>query len=161
MGMRLGEATAGGIMSSGWRNKYAGDLTAREAFDLLASDPRAQLVDGRTKAEWSFVGVPDLAPLGKEVVLVEWQSYPAMETSPNFALTLARELERRGADRSDPVLFLCRSGARSLAAAQALNAEGWLGARNVTGGFEGPMDAERHRGSIDGWKASGLPWIQS
>jgi rhodanese-related sulfurtransferase len=148
-------------MSSGWQNDYAEDVTAKQAYDLLEQEAKAQLVDVRTKAEWSFVGVADLSPLGKEAILAEWQCYPAMEVAPDFVAGLERELESRGVGRDDPVLFLCRSGARSLSAARALTAAGWRGCRNVSGGFEGPMDANRHRGGTDGWKAAGLPWIQS
>ncbi|MDQ0467409.1 rhodanese-like domain-containing protein [Labrys wisconsinensis] len=148
-------------MSSGWQNDYAGDVTAREAYDILGQEARAQLVDVRTKAEWSFVGVADLSPLGKEPILQEWQRYPAMDLAPDFVAALERELERRGVCREDPVLFLCRSGARSLSAAKAMIAAGWRGSRNISGGFEGPLDGDRHRGGTDGWKASRLPWIQS
>jgi rhodanese-related sulfurtransferase len=58
-------------------------------------------------------------------------------------------------------LFLCRSGARSRAAAAALTRIGFEKAFNVAGGFEGDLDGEGHRGAITGWKAAGLPWRQS
>jgi rhodanese-related sulfurtransferase len=148
-------------MSSGWPNDYEGDVSAAEAFDLLKEEPKAQVVDVRTRAEWSFVGVPDLSGLGREVILAEWQVYPTMEVSPDFAANLERELGRRGVGPDDTVLFLCRSGARSLAAAQAMIAAGWRRSRNISGGFEGPTDTERHRGTVDGWKATGLPWLQT
>jgi hypothetical protein len=32
---------------------------------------------------------------------------------------------------------------------------------NVSEGFEGRLDPERHRGLVEGWKAAGLPWTQS
>lgn len=148
-------------MSSGGPNDYEGDVSAAEAFALLEADPKAQVVDVRTRAEWSFVGVPDLAGLGKEVILAEWQVYPTMEVSANFTGNLERELGRRGVGPGDTVLFLCRSGARSHAAAQAMIAAGWRRSRNISGGFEGPTDTERHRGTVDGWKAAGLPWLQT
>jgi len=148
-------------MSSGWLNEYAGDVTAKDAYAILADNPKAQLVDVRTKPEWSFVGVPDLGAVGRDVILVEWQRYPAMDVAPDFAAHLERELVRRNTGRDDPLLFLCRSGARSLAATQAMIAAGWRGSRNISGGFEGPVDPERHRGRVDGWKAAGLPWIQT
>jgi rhodanese-related sulfurtransferase len=148
-------------MSSGSEHDYKGDVTASEAYELVRTEKGAQLVDVRTRPEWTFVGVPDLSEAGKEVVLAEWQRYPGMEVAPDFVEALGRELERRGATKEDTVLFLCRSGARSLAAAKAMIAAGWAGSRNVSGGFEGPQDGDRHRGTVDGWKAAGLPWVQS
>ena len=138
-----------------------GDVTVGEAFDKLRTEPKAQIVDVRTKAEWSFVGVPDLTGIGKEVILAEWQHYPEMEVVPDFVANLERELEGRGVGRDDAVLYLCRSGVRSLAAAQAMVQAGWSNAYNISGGFEGPPDKERHRGRVDGWKAAGLPWVQT
>jgi rhodanese-related sulfurtransferase len=138
-----------------------GDVTAREAYDKLKSEAKAQIVDVRTRAEWSFVGVPDLTGLGKEVILAEWQHYPEMEVVSDFVANLGRELASRGVGHDDPVLYICRSGARSLAAAEAMMNAGWSNSHNVAGGFEGPPDKDRHRGKVDGWKAAGLPWIQT
>jgi len=140
---------------------YAGDVTAKEAFDLLRNEGGAQLVDVRTRAEWAFVGIPDLSEAGKEVILAEWQRYPLMDVAPDFVAAVEAELARRGAGKEDHLLFLCRSGGRSLAAAKALAAAGWRNSHNISGGFEGPLDGHRRRGTVDGWKASGLPWIQT
>ena len=63
---------------------YAGDLTAQEAWDLLAKDPKAQLVDVRTAAEWAFVGLPDLSAVGRQAVCNEWQMFPTMVPNPDF-----------------------------------------------------------------------------
>ncbi len=139
-------------------NDYAGDLSASEAWALLKSDPKAQLVDVRTTAEWNFVGLPDLSSLGRDAILVEWQSFPAMRANPSFVT----DTEHSGAGAKDaPILFLCRSGVRSRAAAVAMTAAGYNRAYNIAGGFEGDLDGERHRGKQNGWKASGLPWKQS
>ncbi len=136
---------------------YAGDLSAQEAWDLLQSDPAARLVDVRTTAEWNFVGLPDLGPLGREAELIEWQSFPSMQQNPNFVA----QADQAGADKSAPILFLCRSGARSRDAAIAATRAGYGRAYNIAGGFEGDLDGERHRGGKNGWKASGLPWKQT
>lgn len=149
------------MMAAGGSDGDPGEVTSSEAFQILQQDSTAQIVDVRTRAEWAFVGVPDLSELGKEAVLVEWQRYPDMAVAPDFVATLEAELEGRGARRDSPILFLCRSGVRSLAAAQVMARAGWTGSRNVAGGFEGPPDPDRHRSRVDGWKASGLPWIQS
>lgn len=140
---------------------YAGDLPASEAWRLLEDEPKAQVVDVRTEAEWSFVGLPDLSALGRRAVLVEWQSFPTMSPNPDFLAQTEAELSAAGADKTAPVLFLCRSGARSRAAAIAATRAGYTQAYNIAGGFEGDLNAERHRGTSNGWKAANLPWRQS
>jgi rhodanese-related sulfurtransferase len=140
---------------------YAGDIDVREAWTLLGADPKAQLVDCRTAAEWTFVGLPDLSSLGRSALCVEWQSFPSMAIDGDFTKRTAEELRRAGAGNDTPVLFLCRSGARSRAAAIAMTRAGFTRAYNVAGGFEGDMDPDGHRGRRNGWKASDLPWRQS
>ena len=136
---------------------YAGDLSAQEAWALLEREPKAQLVDVRTQAEWNFVGLPDLSSLGREAALIEWQMFPTMQVNPDFVAQSAGAQD----DKAAPVLFLCRSGARSRSAAIALTRAGYGKAFNIAGGFEGDLDGERHRGRKNGWKASGLPWKQT
>ena len=139
---------------------YAGDIDAQQAWALLKAESKAQLVDVRTIAEWNFVGLPDLSPLGRWVHCVEWQGFPAMAVNPTFATEAEAAVTAAGAGKDTPILFLCRSGARSRAAAVALTQAGFSKAFNVAGGFEGDPDGERHRGNINGWKAAGLPWQQ-
>ena len=145
----------------GERADQPGEVGAAEAFELLRTRPDAVLVDVRTVPEWTFVGVPDLDGLGAEPVLIEWQRYPTMAPNPDFAAALAGELRQRGATAESPILFLCRSGARSLAAARTMSQAGYTRCLNIRGGFEGPLDAGQHRGGEDGWKALNLPWRQS
>jgi rhodanese-related sulfurtransferase len=135
---------------------YAGDLAPAQAYAMLEQDRDAVLVDVRTRAEWAYVGLPDLTGLGKEVVRVEWTRYP--DGAPNDAFL--DELAAAGVDRDRSVVFLCRSGVRSVAAAEAATRAGYAKAYNVTEGFEGPLDAAGHRGAR-GWRAAGLPWRQS
>jgi rhodanese-related sulfurtransferase len=119
-------------------------------------NPNAQLVDVRTDAEWNFVGLPDLQQAGKETALIQWQVYPGMAVNASFV----DNLKRIGLTPDHHIYFICRSGARSLAAAQAALQAGFPHVYNVADGFEGPVDADGHRGSTAGWKASGLPWRQ-
>jgi rhodanese-related sulfurtransferase len=135
---------------------YAGDLKPTEAWKLLTENRGAQLVDVRTRPEWMFVGLPDLTSLGRRAVLQSWQVFPGMEIDANFTAELADQL----ADKDAPLLFICRSGGRSRAAAQAMTAAGYRHCYNVAEGFEGNPDTERHRGKMGGWKAAGLPWVQ-
>ncbi|MGG5808752.1 rhodanese-like domain-containing protein [Falsiroseomonas sp. CW058] len=132
------------------------DVTPRAAWQELSADPDAMLVDCRTDAEWNFVGVPDLSPIGKQVALIPWQLYPTMQLNGAFV----EHLRRAGASPTAKLYFICRSGARSLAAGQAAQQAGFPNSFNVADGFEGPVDAEGHRGTVAGWKADGLPWRQ-
>jgi rhodanese-related sulfurtransferase len=132
------------------------NVAPRKTWEALQSDPQAQLVDVRTDAEWNFVGVPDLSPVGKQAVLIPWQVYPAMQVNGAFA----EHLQKAGITPENHVYFLCRSGARSMAAAQAAQAAGYTTVYNVADGFEGPPDGEGHRGTVAGWKADELPWRQ-
>ena len=135
---------------------YAGDLSARKAWDLLSENPKAQLVDVRTDAEFAYVGSPDLSSLGKEVLAVQWKIFPDMDINPEFV----DQVLSSGVDKDAPLLFLCRSGVRSLGAAEAMTEAGFRECYNVAGGFEGDRDAEGHRGTVTGWKVDGLPWRQ-
>ena len=129
---------------------YAGALLPREAHALMQNVPEAKLVDVRTQAEWDYVGhIP-------ESLLIEWNTYPSGERNPRFV----EQLQARVAKREAPVIFLCRSGARSHHAAVAATQAGYPNSYNVLEGFEGDKDQQGHRGTVGGWRFAGLPWIQ-
>lgn len=129
---------------------YAGALTPREAHTLLANVPGARLVDVRTRAEWDFVGrIPGSAQ-------IEWQTYPGSRPNAGFAEALKGEVAQEAL-----VMFICRSGARSHAAATMAAQIGYAQSYNVLEGFEGDKDAQGHRNTVGGWRTAGLPWVQS
>jgi rhodanese-related sulfurtransferase len=132
------------------------DVAPSQVWDALRGDPQARLVDVRTDAEWNFVGLPDLDGTGHDPVLIPWQVFPTMQVNGGFV----DHLRAAGLTPENKIFFLCRSGARSLAAARAAQAAGFAHAFNIADGFEGPPDGEGHRGQVAGWKASGLPWRQ-
>lgn len=130
---------------------YAGALLPREAHELLQQNPAARLVDVRSDAEWSFVGH---APGS---VLIEWNSWPAGEQNEKFL----DQLKAAVPSTETPILFLCRSGARSHHAAVTATNAGYQSCFNVLEGFEGDRDSSDHRSSVGGWRFAGLPWVQS
>jgi rhodanese-related sulfurtransferase len=148
-------------MSGTGGDGYAGNIGARAAFDELARIPEATLVDVRTRAEWTYVGVPDLGGIGKQTVLVEWDEFPSGRLVEDFAGRLKGELETRGIGSDAPLYFICRSGARSRHAAIAATAAGFARCFNVEFGLEGRLGPDRHRATAGSWKAEGLPWVQS
>jgi rhodanese-related sulfurtransferase len=136
---------------------YAGDIDPREAWQILAEHPAAALIDVRTPAEWAYVGVPDLSALGKQALFVPWLMFPTMALNESFV----EQVRAAGIDPDAPLIFLCRSGARSRAAASRMTAAGYASCYNVATGFEGDADEFRHRGCVNGWKVDGMPWVQT
>ena len=135
---------------------YAGDLKVEEAWSLLGDDPDAVLIDIRTKAEWSYVGVPDLSAIGREPVFAEWLLFPAMSENPNFF----DELSTQGVGPDKAAIVMCRTVNRSGKAVRAMTERGFPRSYLLLEGFEGSIDGDKHRGARDGWKAAGLPWVQ-
>jgi len=129
---------------------YAGDLSPTDAHALLAEKPNAVLIDCRTQAEWTFVGVPAMPGTR----LVEWTQWPGGVPNKDF-VTQATE----GLEADQPIVIICRSGGRSAAAGHALAAAGFTDVYNVLEGFEGDLDAQGHRSG--GWRGANLPWQQS
>ena len=138
---------------------YAGDITPEEAWKLLADRPEAVLVDVRTAAEWRFVGAPDVSSLQRDVVYVEWNRTDGSHND-GFVDDLVTQIGVADSETERPVVFLCRSGNRSIGAAEAATDAGITPSYNILDGFEGNLDDAGHRGGT-GWKAIGLPWRQS
>jgi rhodanese-related sulfurtransferase len=127
---------------------YAGALLPAEAGELMKAG--VKLVDVRTKPELQYVGkIPGS-------LAVEWQTWPGGTQNPEFIGELAAAV-----GKGEPVMFLCRSGARSHSAAEAAMRAGWKETYNVLEGFEGDKDAGGHRNTVGGWRKAGLPWVQS
>jgi rhodanese-related sulfurtransferase len=136
------------------------DVPVEEVWARLEKDSGTVLIDVRTRAEWAFVGLPDLERIGKRVLTVEWQTSPESRIDAAFPERLKKVLDAAGADKDSELFFICRSGGRSRMAAEAMANAGYRRCRNVADGFEGPLDANRHRGRVAGWKAAGLAWVQ-
>jgi rhodanese-related sulfurtransferase len=134
------------------------EITPTDAWTLLQDDKDAVLLDVRSRVEFDYVGHPPGA------VHVPWKEAPAWEVDPDFVQKVRDRLARAGAQAAPEdraVLALCRSGARSGAAAAALAAAGFRRVYNVIEGFEGDRDEHRHRNTLNGWRVHGLPWEQT
>lgn len=127
---------------------YAGDLAPATAWEHLAAG--AVLLDVRTEGEWAHIGVPDTSALNLEPVFIQWNLGNG-HNNPDFLAQLVAAVPTE-----KPLVVLCRSGARSIAAANAATAAGYT-AYNVLEGFEGEPDANGDR-VINGWKNRSLPW---
>ena len=126
---------------------YTGELTPREAFDMMQQDPAADLVDVRSRAELELVGrVP-------QATHIEWAFYPGMVANAEFAEQLQALI-----DKNQTIIFMCRTGVRSHNAAMVAQQLGYRNVFNMLEGFEGEANAFKQRTLINGWKHAGLPW---
>ncbi|MCY1219319.1 Rhodanese-like domain protein [compost metagenome] len=126
-------------------------LSPADAQDLLAQSPETLFIDCRSEMEYLFVGHP------KGAHNVPWNDGPDWEVNPHF-VQMVKKLAGQASAR--PVLLICRSGNRSSAAARALEGAGFSNVQFVLHGFEGDLDAQRHRNTVNGWRHDGLPWEQ-
>jgi rhodanese-related sulfurtransferase len=130
------------------------EILPSAAYEALKKDADEQLIDCRSVAEWNLIGTPDLSPIDKQVACLEWQSVDG-QRNESFCDKISEHI-----DKETAIYIICRSGARSAAACQALAAAGFTTLFNVSGGFEGNTDAQGHRATQEGWKFEGLPWRQ-
>lgn len=126
-------------------------ITPKEAHALLQSDPDALLIDVRSEIEFLFVGHPVGA------IHVSWNDDPDWDINPSFVGEI-KKLAGNGGHR--PILLICRSGNRSAIAGEALEQAGFTAVYNISDGFEGELDHNHHRNTVNGWRHDGLPWEQ-
>jgi rhodanese-related sulfurtransferase len=127
---------------------FAGSVSPRDAWQLF-SQGEVVIVDVRTAEERKFVGhVPESRH-------VAWATGLSLSRNPRFA----KELEHK-VGKDEAILLLCRSGKRSVAAAEAATKAGFANVFNISEGFEGDLDEQQRRGSFNGWRHAGLPWVQ-
>ena len=132
------------------------NISSRECFEKLSIEVNSQLIDVRTKPEWIYVGVPDLSSINKKVIFISWKVYPEMGTNKFFE----NQILESNIKKNDNLYFICRSGQRSHDAAKFLDSRSFSNCFNVIDGFEGNLNHERQRASIDGWQFNNLPWKQ-
>lgn len=126
-------------------------LLPKEAYEFLETHSEALFIDVRSEMEFLFVGHP------KGALHVSWNDGPDWDVNPHFVGEVKKLI---GAMSNRPVVLICRSGKRSAEAGQALMAAGFRDVYNVSHGFEGDLDDNHHRGSVNGWRFDQLPWEQ-
>ena len=126
-------------------------LTPKQAVEFLKREPTALFIDCRAEIEFLFVGHPTGA------AHVSWNDGPDWEVNPHFVGEV-KKLAGYAGER--PIVLICRSGNRSIDAGRALEEAGFTRVVNILHGFEGDLDENHHRGSVNGWRFEGLPWEQ-
>ena len=132
------------------------NILSVECFGKLSEISNSYLIDVRTKPEWAFIGVPDLASLNKKTIFISWHMYPEMKINSLFE----NQITESNIKKNDNLFLICRSGNRSSNAAEFLTSRGFTNCFNVKNGFEGEIGPNHQRSTINGWKYSKLPWKQ-
>ena len=110
-------------------------IKAIDAFDFLSQKVNSHLIDTRSDIEWKTTGIPDLSSINKKTNLINWG--PVLdqiffEQYKNFLLS--------SFNQNDYLLFICRSGSRSLMAAQFAIKFGFKNSFNIYEGFYNKND---------------------
>ena len=134
-------------------------ISSQQAWEILEGDPQAILLDVRTSVEYEYVGHP------LNALHIPWMDAPDWNVDAEFVNKVREALMKRTGTDQDPgsiaILTICRSGKRSLAAAEELVRQGFNNLYNIEDGFEGNLDNNKHRNTINGWRVASLPWEQS
>ncbi|HBR96894.1 MAG TPA: sulfurtransferase [Gammaproteobacteria bacterium] len=134
------------------------EISCKEAWNIVESDPRALIIDVRSSMEFLFVGHP------KGAVHIPWIDEPDWDVNPHFVADVRKVLLGGGAcvdeENCVPVMLICRSGKRSREAGRLLVEAGMKQVHNIDEGFEGELDDNHQRSSLGGWRFHGLPWEQ-
>ena len=146
-------------------------LTAEQAYKkTMANMDNILFVDIRTPSELNYLGATTLMDVHVPLVFMdttEWNDkkhrYKRAENK-NFAADIDAALKKKGLDKSDTVILICRSGKRSATAANILADNGYTKVHTVVDGYEGDKLKEgKNKGKRlkNGWKNAGLPWTYS
>jgi rhodanese-related sulfurtransferase len=113
----------------------------------------------RTSMEYEYVGHP------LNALHVPWMDAPDWNIDTGFVdkvrQALVKKTDSDQERESIPILAICRSGKRSQAAAEELARQGFANLYNIEDGFEGDLDNNKQRNTINGWRFADLPWEQS
>ena len=124
-------------------------INCKQLSELAKDNEGASLIDVRTQAEWDQDGKPN----GKEIGLnTHFISY-MIEVNEGRIINedFDKKIDELKIDKSKVVFVMCKSGFRSLKAAELINKKGYK-TFNITNGFICSEDVEPNC-----WKTSGLP----
>ena len=135
------------------------EISSQQAWRILEREPQAVLLDVRTSMEYDYVGHPPNA------LHVPWMEAPDWTIDTGFVDKVREAISRRmGTEQgleSIAIIAICRSGKRSRAATEELAHQGFENLYNIEDGFEGDLDNNKHRNTVNGWRFADLPWEQS
>ena len=137
------------------------EISPNQAFTMLKNNKLSLLIDVRTLQEWQNIGIVDDKDFCNKTLFNSWLMPPEMQINQDFIAILNDYIKQNFSNSSKSeleLLFLCRSGARSLAAGNFTINNDYQNCYNITNGFEGDPNQFGARSLINGWLASKLPY---
>ena len=137
-------------------------VTPQEAYNLVADDDNAFILDVRTADEWKWVGHPGANLEGEgspdlDGQVINISSHTIRKGIFGLNRSFLKDVNQVFGDNPDVILItMCKTGGRAAAAAQLLEDNGYT-VINMQYAFEGPADIFGYR-TINGWKVRGLPY---
>ena len=111
------------------------NINALDAFDYLSKEVNSYLIDTRSELEWKTTGIPDLSSINKETNLINWGPVLDQSFFEQYKKFLLIKFNRK-----DNLFFICRSGSRSLMAAQFALEFGFKNSYTIYEGFSNDND---------------------
>lgn len=138
-------------------------LTPQDAQAALGKDDGVVFLDVRDPIEITFVGhaegLDGIVPLRTMThQLADHGRGYKMIANSNFVADVDRIMTREGKSKDDPVMVICRSGARSAIGVNILAKAGYTNVWNIVEGFEGDRNKATGVRDVNGWRNAGLPW---
>ncbi len=140
-------------------------LTAKEAYDVIKKNPSKVLfIDVRTQYELEYVGFTTM--IDKNIPIVfktdkKWDKKKnrfARLSNKNFVADVEKAMKAKGLTKKDHIIFMCRSGSRSVYTTKLMAKAGYMNVSTVVDGFEGGKDKVTKHRTKNGWKNAGKPW---
>lgn len=141
-----------------------GDITPVQAYQMIKDNPEHTfVVDVRTRYEYQDIGHPEGA------YNIPWKFYTTKAGKKGYNKVLnenfCRDLKARFNTKTDTLLLMCRSAARTIPGATTAVDCGFKEGKvfNLLGGFEGDKVKDKNspfygQRMIGGWRLEGLPW---
>ena len=146
------------------------NIEPKLAFDALVTNKNSFLIDVRTQEEFDWVGNICDNSFCNQQILLTWKNVANLAEPSQFSNVLSEIIfskssllfnDKKEAMQSLQLYFICRSGGRSGLSATHFTNLGWQKCFNILNGFEGDLNNQYHRATLNGWKVNNLPWRQS
>ena len=136
-------------------DNHIAHLSSIECWKQLENLTNSYLIDVRSPEEWQETGIADLSLIDREAKTISWKRFtPFVHQNDKFL----DELSASVPDKKAHLFFICKSGGRSLQAANSAKEAGYQYCYNVNDGFEGNMfNKNLISTNINGWMNSNLP----